>query len=174
MTNQTSPHAIMPIANPFVFSTDEIRTATDELGSSWFCAKDVCDSLGITWNGSTLKNMPKEWTCMLKVSMQSGSKETTFISEPALYRLVFRSNKAKAIEFANWVCEEVLPSIRKHGSFGKTSPSQRLQFSQHRVKLAQQIAETKNESVLAILQQELRDISNLVGHTVPAAVLEAE
>jgi len=45
-----------------------------------------------------------------------------FINEPALYKMIFRSNKPKAEEFANWVCAEVLPQIRKHGFFGQVNP----------------------------------------------------
>jgi prophage antirepressor-like protein len=44
--------------------------------------------------------------------------EANFINEAGLYRLIFRSNKPKANEFATWVCEVVLPAIRKHGHFG--------------------------------------------------------
>jgi len=44
-------------------------------------------------------------------------REVTFIDEPNLYRVIFRSNKKEAIQFQNWIFEEVLPSIRKTGSY---------------------------------------------------------
>ena len=40
-----------------------------------------------------------------------------FINEPNLYRIIFRSNKTEALNFQNWVFAEVLPSIRKTGSY---------------------------------------------------------
>lgn len=43
-----------------------------------------------------------------------------FIDEANLYRVIFRSNKKEAIDFQNWVFEEVLPSIRKTGSYSLT------------------------------------------------------
>lgn len=105
------------LANPFLFDSSEVRTATDNNQEVWFCAKDVCDVLDITWNGSTLENMPENWKLMLKLRTSFGEKDTNFLNEAGLYRLVFRSNKPKAEQFANWVCEEVLPAIRKHGFY---------------------------------------------------------
>lgn len=40
-----------------------------------------------------------------------------FLTEAGVYKLAFRSNKASAERFTNWVAEEVLPSIRKHGAY---------------------------------------------------------
>ena len=46
-----------------------------------------------------------------------GTQKLTFISEENLYRIVFRSTKPEALNFQNWVFAEVLPSIRKTGSY---------------------------------------------------------
>lgn len=40
-----------------------------------------------------------------------------FLTESGLYKLIFKSNKPKAEEFANWVTDEVLPTIRKQGTY---------------------------------------------------------
>jgi prophage antirepressor len=40
-----------------------------------------------------------------------------FLTESGVYKLIFKSNKPKAEEFANWVTDEVLPSIRKTGNY---------------------------------------------------------
>ncbi|NQY27510.1 MAG: Bro-N domain-containing protein [Piscirickettsiaceae bacterium] len=58
-----------------------------------------------------------------------GEREAIFINEPGLYRLIFRSNKPKAIEFSNWVCREVLPTLRNNGFFGTINGKDRLQYS---------------------------------------------
>lgn len=44
-------------------------------------------------------------------------QDTTVINEPAVYKLVFRSNKPEAEKFSDWVAEEVLPTIRKTGGY---------------------------------------------------------
>ena len=41
----------------------------------------------------------------------------TFVNESGLYRIIFKSRKEKALEFQDWVCSEVIPSIRKHGAY---------------------------------------------------------
>ncbi|PIT20145.1 hypothetical protein BGI34_02235 [Snodgrassella alvi] len=48
---------------------------------------------------------------------QGGKQELLFIDEANLYRVIFRSNKKEAVDFQNWVFEEVLPSIRKTGKY---------------------------------------------------------
>ena len=50
-------------------------------------------------------------------------QEVTFISEPNLYRVIFRSNKEQAKQFQDWVFSEVLPTIRKTGSY-KAEPKE--------------------------------------------------
>lgn len=50
-------------------------------------------------------------------------QEVTFISEPNLYRVIFRSNKVEAVKFQNWVFDDVLPTIRKTGNYN-TKPTE--------------------------------------------------
>lgn len=52
-----------------------------------------------------------------------GMNQATLISESGLYKLVMRSDKPQALRFQNWVTKEVLPSIRKTGSFVTGQPS---------------------------------------------------
>ena len=69
-----------------------------------------------------------------KIRMVSGgqNRELTFINEPNLYRVIFRSNKAEAVKFQDWIFEEVIPAIRKTGSYTqgslKISPAQKQQI----------------------------------------------
>ncbi|MFM7988709.1 MAG: Bro-N domain-containing protein, partial [Candidatus Fonsibacter sp.] len=48
---------------------------------------------------------------------QTNQKKAMFINEASLYRLTLRSKYSKAEEFTDWVCSEVLPSIKKHGTY---------------------------------------------------------
>ena len=117
----------------FAFQDHVVRTLTQEDGSLWFVARDVCDALGITWSGNkVLASIPENWRVVVKLTTtlknQHGEfgeqeKDTTFISEPALYKLAFRSNKPAAEEFTNWVASEVLPTIRKTGRYGAAAPA---------------------------------------------------
>lgn len=100
----------------FSFKSYEIRTIMQD-GQPWFVARDVCAALGIGWTGRTLSQIPGDWQCVCKLHIRRGMYETRVISEPAVYKLAFRSNKPEADEFTNWVASEVLPAIRKTGKY---------------------------------------------------------
>ncbi len=51
------------------------------------------------------------------IPTNGGTQKLNFINEPNLYRIIFRSNKNEAFNFQNWVFAEVLPTIRKTGSY---------------------------------------------------------
>lgn len=104
-------------------SNVNIRTEVID-GEPWFVAKDVAQALGITWNGKTLDSIPDKWKGMRSFLTPCGNyqggglQELRIINEAALYKLAFRSNKPNADHFVNWVAGEVLPSIRRTGSYG--------------------------------------------------------
>lgn len=99
-----------------------IRT-TNINNEPWFVAKDVAIALNIAWSGATLSSIPSSWQGMMKFITPSsgtfggGIQELKVINESAVYKLAFRSNKPEADKFVNWIAEEVLPSIRKTGSY---------------------------------------------------------
>lgn len=155
------------LANPFEFTTTRIRTAVDELGNPWFCAKDVCAALDITWSGSRLQTIPPEWRLVSRDNMNQGGEGLVMLSEPALYRLIFRSNKPKAVEFSNWVCGEVLPALRKQGYYGQVSASARLNYSKQIVSLAWRLQANRDAFMHQVLMGELRDLCNAVGRPMP-------
>lgn len=157
-----------PHKNPFEFEDMEVRTATDEHGEAWFCAKDVFEALEISWKSAySLRNYPPSWICPLYLRGQSGVGEVLFISEAGVYRTIFRSNKPKAIEFANWVCGEVLPAIRKQGFFGTVPTGERLAFSRQIAALTKELVKTRDQFQRQTLRDELRTLYTLVGQAMP-------
>ena len=69
---------------------------------------------------------PKEIDKLLKIKdniekkiNKKLDKRTIFINEAGLYKLIFKSKKSKALEFTEWVTNDVLISIRKTGSYDK-------------------------------------------------------
>lgn len=103
-----------------VFSNPEfgqVRTFIKN-GMPWFVAKDVCDALDITWSGAkTLARIKDRHKGVVNFTTPGGSQELWCISEAGLYKLIMRSSKEEAERFQDWVTEEVLPSIRKHGGY---------------------------------------------------------
>ena len=103
--------------HPFHFQNHPVRTCfIDE--TLWLVAKDICTALEIDWSGKTLTSIPNTWQSMGKLpTLRRGEQSVRVISEPAVYKLAFRSNKPQADEFTNWVASEVLPAIRKTGAY---------------------------------------------------------
>lgn len=99
--------------------SQQVRVVADEHGNPWFCAKDVCDVLDYTNTSNTIADHCKEGGISKRYTPSpSGEQEMLFLSEGNLYRLIIKSNKPQAERFEAWVCDEVLPSIRKAGGYG--------------------------------------------------------
>lgn len=99
----------------FNFESQPIRTYADKNGEPWFCLSDTCTALNI--RQYRVDRLPRKGVTNCRTLTKGGNQELTFVNEPNLYRLVFRSNKPEAQKFADWVYSEVLPSIRKTGSY---------------------------------------------------------
>lgn len=159
------------LPTPFLFENSDIRTAVDQNNDIWFCAKDICDVLDITWSGATLENMPQSWITMLKVNTVKGEKDSVFINEAGAYRLTFRSNKPKAEEFANFVCVEVLPQIRKLGFFGVVPAKQYIAVIKQIDYLTNALVSCKNVFHVRTMLEQLRTLHNMVGSKMPDVAL---
>lgn len=85
----------------------------------WFVAKDVVDGLGLSRTDSAVRDLDDDEKGTHIVSTPGGPQEMTLISEPGFYKLVGRSRKPAAKRFDRWVRHEVLPTIRKTGSYGQ-------------------------------------------------------
>lgn len=102
----------------FAFDEHLVRVVEQD-GDPWFVGKDVCGSLGLTGPASNhLRSLDDDERGMFTIHTPSGDQEMNIISEPGVYRLVFRSRKPEAERFKRWLAHEVLPQIRKTGSYG--------------------------------------------------------
>lgn len=156
------------INNPFCFADKEIRTALDQAGEPWFCAKDVFDALEITWSqrGTSLKNYPEKWVKALYLTGQRGPFEVVFISEPAVYKVSFSSRKPEAQRFTEWVCEEVLPAIRRQGFYGESSVNQQIALMKIKLGLLEKL-NTKDAFIFDTVMTSLRQVCNQLGEHMP-------
>lgn len=96
----------------------DIRTVEVD-GEAWFVGKDVADVLGYR-NGSRDINRHVDKDDSLKRGLTDSlgrEQETIFINESGLYALIFGSKLESAKKFKKWVTSEVLPSIRKTGTY---------------------------------------------------------
>ena len=91
-------------------------------GEPWFVAKDVCDCLDIGNVSQTCSRLDDDERGIISNDTPSGKQEMLIVSEPGLYSLIGSSKKQEAKAFKRWVNHEVLPSIRKTGSYSVTQP----------------------------------------------------
>lgn len=94
----------------------EVRTLV-EGENIWFCLIDICKALGLRNPRKVMTDLPKDVTNSYPLLTNGGLQNMTFVNESGLYRTIFKSRKEKALEFQDWVCSEVIPSIRKHGAY---------------------------------------------------------
>ena len=98
----------------------EIRILEQNDGKVLFCGKDVADSLGYAIPSKAI-NAHCKGVSKLEVPTNGGIQNMLFITEGDLYRLITHSRRPDAEKFERWVFDDVLPSIRKHGSYSVQS-----------------------------------------------------
>lgn len=96
----------------------EIRTITKD-NEPMFCLADVCKALEISNVGNVKQRLSEKGIHTADTLTKGGMQKMTFISEANLYKTIFQSRKESAERFTDWVTSEVLPSIRKTGSYSK-------------------------------------------------------
>lgn len=101
----------------------QIRTSVAESGEPLFCLADVCNALDLNGGARNVKsrlNQRGVVSINTPTYNQYGAlvmQQMNFITEPNLYKCIFQSRKKEAEQFQDWVCGEVLPSIRKSGGY---------------------------------------------------------
>ena len=104
------------------FHNSDIRVVQNDKGEVLFCLADVCASLNLAQSNKTANQIKEEFgstelnSALLKDANNHG-QQCTMITEPQLYFVMMRSNSKIAREFRQWICNEVLPSIRAHGAY---------------------------------------------------------
>lgn len=102
----------------FDFHSNAIRVIADDNGEPWFLANDVCAVLGyVNPRQAIIKNCREGGVSKRYTPTESGIQEMTYINEGNLYRLIIKSRKPEAEPFEAWVCDDVLPTIRKTGQY---------------------------------------------------------
>lgn len=108
----------------------DVRTVEKD-GNIWFVGKDVAEALGYARTADAVKahiDADDKGVCVLPTP--GGRQETTIINESGLYSLVLSSKLPSAKAFKRWITSEVIPSIRKTGSYNKPSKEPTTQQAQ--------------------------------------------
>ena len=103
-----------------IFENEEfgkVRTVMRD-GEVWFIARDVAEALGYANASDAIsKHVDREDKGIAKCDTLGGTQELTVLNESGLYSLILSSKLGSAKRFKRWVTSEVLPAIRKTGSY---------------------------------------------------------
>ena len=143
------------------FHNSDIRVVQNDKGEVLFCLADVCASLNLAQSNKTANQIKEEFgstelnSALLKDANNHG-QQCTMITEPQLYFVMMRSNSKIAREFRQWICNEVLPSIRANGTYTqkKEQPKKRCWYVEE-IKTLSDKNNLSDESFVALV-----DIAN--------------
>ena len=110
----------------FDFNEKTVRVIMQD-GEPWWVAKDVCNILGLSNARDAISVLDDDEKRVSEIPTPSngGYSKLNIVSESGLYTLIIRSNKPEAKQFKRWITHEVIPSIRKTGSYVMPSKVQR-------------------------------------------------
>jgi prophage antirepressor-like protein len=101
---------------PFAFEGATVRTIDIE-GEPWFLLRDVMDVLGLSNSTEAVRGLDDDEVSITELSLDGQRRNWYAVSEPGLYTLVGRSRKPEAKAFQRWVRHDVLPEIRRTGTY---------------------------------------------------------
>lgn len=109
---------------PFQFDTHAVRVQLDDAGLPWFNANDICDALEMGNPSQVIKSHvdTDDLQKMEVIDKLGRTQLANHVNESGLYALILGSTKDAAKRFKRWVTSEVLPAIRKTGSYTVTGP----------------------------------------------------
>jgi prophage antirepressor-like protein len=159
----------------FEFNSSEVRVLTID-GEPWFVAKDVCAILDITNNRDALARLDDDEKRALTrehivgLTDDPDTTRLSAVSESGLYALALSSRKPEAKPFRKWVTSEILPSIRKTGSYSvaKTPAEMLLEYAKVMVEHERRLAKVEAEN------QQLKETLEVVEMEVQANTAELE
>ena len=100
----------------------QVRTIMSASNEPLFCLSDVCRALEM--KRFRIERLDKDVISNHPLQTAGGLQQVTFINEDGLYDIVLDSRKPKAKKFRKWITSEVVPSIRKTGSYSVEQPKQ--------------------------------------------------
>lgn len=125
----------------FNYENNQVRNITIK-GEPWFVLADVCKVLELSNPSRVAQRLECDERSNFKLGRQGNA---VVINESGLYAVILRSDKPQAKPFRKWVTSEVLPSIRKTGSY-QASPTDELR--QKNVQIREQNAKIRTAQLL--------------------------
>lgn len=140
----------------------EIRITISEDDKPMFCLADVCKALEISNVGNVKQRLSEKGVRNMDTLTAGGVQLMTYINEANLYKCIFQSRKPEAERFQDWVYEEVLPTIRKHGVYATSQTIDNLLADpDNAIKVFQTLKEERQ--LRQIAEAKIKEDAPLVG-----------
>lgn len=147
---------------PFNFSGAEIRVITDDQGEPWFVGKDVCDQLGYANPSDAMSRHCKGVVKRYPLQTPGGVQDLRVLSEGDTLRMIVNSAMPAAQAFESWVFDEVLPAIRKSGSYQRPmTPGEQL-LAQANAVITIERQQAEQQVALARIERRVEDLSQTI------------
>lgn len=150
------------------YESSEVRTVQVN-GEPWFVLSDVCKVLELSTPARVAERLEKDEVSQTHTIDRMGREQkTTIINESGLYTVILRSDKPQAKPFRKWVTSEVLPSIRKHGSysvqsqFADLSPQLQVLIQMETRQKQIEACQAEQATALAGLEQKLQNTCEVI------------
>ena len=150
----------------FKFEAHEVRSITKD-GEPWFVVADVAAVLDYSEASAMTRTLDDDEKGLHTVQTLGGDQQLVTINESGLYSAILKSRKPEAKTFKKWVTSEVLPSIRKTGSYTAPAAQPTPKPKQPRIKQPSQVKE------LLLIGKEMAKITGINPHLVMAYTLDA-
>lgn len=106
---------------PFQYESATVRIVVID-GEPWFVLADLCKVLEIANHRNVAARLTDDQKGVRQIDTLGGQQNMTVVNESGMYEVVIRSDKAEAVTFRRWITSDVLPSIRKTGTYS-TAPA---------------------------------------------------
>lgn len=127
----------------FHYADREVRTVAVD-GELWFVLADICGVLGVSNVGNVAARLDEADIRQTDISSGGQRRAVTIVSESGMYEVVIRSDKPEARRFRWWVTHEVIPAIRRTGTYAVETPEQLMARA---VVQAQEIIATRDQQI---------------------------
>ncbi|MCK2031233.1 phage antirepressor KilAC domain-containing protein [Microbacterium galbinum] len=127
----------------FQYADREVRTVALD-GEVWFVLADICGVLGIANPGNVAARLDEADIRQTDISSGGQRRTVSIVSESGMYEVAIRSDKPEAKQFRWWITHEVIPAIRRTGTYSVETPDQLMARA---VLKAQEIIATRDQQI---------------------------
>lgn len=142
----------------------KIRTLVLD-GEPWFVGKDVAMALGYgegkSLANAVAKHVDKEDKGVTELMTPGGKQNMVIINESGLYALIFGSKLESAKRFKHWVTSEVLPAIRKTGSYNLT-PQNHMELMFQDMKMEWKLVYAQINNLSDVVEKQNKQFTQVV------------